>query len=96
MKDAVRIAGERWDESRRDDVMLANRIAVGDQRRREGAHDDDEQNEKPKCPAPVPQQPRHVAFPRTRGSTHAASTSAIMLPATTRTALIAVAAITTG
>jgi len=77
--------------------MLANRIAVRDQRRREGAHDDDEQNEKPKRPAPVPQQPRHgVALARTRGSTHAASTSAIMLPATTRTALIAVAAITTG
>src|SRR2546430_2520175 len=92
MKDAMRVARQRWYESRRDDVVLPDGIAVRHERGGEGAHDDDEQDEKAERAAPVPQQPFHdgalpPCAPRTRGSTHAASTSAIMLPATTRTAL---------
>ncbi len=91
------VARQRGNESRRDDVVLSHGIAVRHKRSSEGADDDGEQDERPERAAPVPQQPIHDGvLPRTRGSTHAASTSAIMLPATTRTALIAVAAITTG
>src|SRR3989441_2134464 len=98
MEDAVRVAGQRWKKPVRDDVALRCRLPVRHEGSGDGAHNDHEEDDKSKHPAPISQQPRHgVAAPvRTRGSTHAASTSAIMLPATTRTALIAVAAITTG
>src|SRR2546430_12486798 len=40
MKDAMRVARQRWYESRRDDVVLPDGIAVRHERGGEGAHDD--------------------------------------------------------
>jgi len=58
--------------------------------------DDAEQHDGSKCSAAIPEQSRHAAALRTRGSSQAAKRSASMLPAMTSTALTAVAAMTTG
>src|SRR5206468_765356 len=97
VKVAVDVTSKRRNESRRDDVALRGRIAVRDERRGDRAYHDHDQDQQPECAAPIPQQPCHdVTSLRTRGSSLAASRSASRLPATTSTALTAVAAMTTG
>ena len=92
----MHIARQRGDKSRSDDVALRSRRSTREERGGHGAQDHDEQDERSDRPAAIPEQSRHVAALRTRGSSHAAKRSASMLPATTSTALTAVAAMTTG
>ena len=98
VKRAVHIGGQRRQKPRRDDVPLRGGVAGGDERGGDGAREHDEQDEGAERAAPIPEQSggRHVARVRIRGSSHAANTSASRFPATTSTALTAVAAMTTG
>ena len=91
------IGGKGRQEPRRDDVALGVGVTGRDERRREGGDDNDGENGEAEGGAAIAEA-HHASRGalRTRGSAQAARTSARRFPATTSTALTAVAAITTG
>src|SRR5204863_6985727 len=94
---AVHVGRERRQKPRRDDVALRVGVSRRDERRGEGGEGDRRDHGDAEQGATIA-EPHHASrtAPRTRGSAQAASRSARRLPATTSTALTAVAAITTG
>src|SRR2546422_6214461 len=95
---AAGVRGEWREEPRGDDVVLRRCVSGRDERCGERRCDDHDQHAGAEDGASVAQQPFHVAWVwwRIRGSIHPTSTSATRFPTTTRTALTAVPAITTG
>src|SRR5690606_10151508 len=97
VKDAVKVGGQRRKEAGGDDVALLGGADRGDERGENRQQGHDEQHQQPEASAAVAKDPLHAdSGARSRGSTRAAPISARMLPVTTSTALIAVAAMTTG
>ena len=94
MEDAVGIHAQRREESRGDDVALE--IGIGaEERGQDGGEHAQRQHEDADSRARVVEKAPAVVH-RTRGSTSVVSTSARRFPVTTRSALTAVAAMTTG
>src|SRR5436309_3205110 len=98
MEAAGVVGGERSEEARGHDVVLRRRTAARDERpgERRAGHEREHRNAE-RGPAVAPQALHVTPFPRRmRGSIHATPRSASRFPATTNTAVTAVAAMTTG
>ena len=94
MKSAVGVHCERREEAGRDDVALEKWIAT-EERRENGGQGHEYQHQGADPGAWIGQEAPAVVH-RTLGSAQMVSASARRLPSTTRTALTAVAAMTTG